>query len=349
MSSLNIDYLRKDSASLRGKSLDCVPAQPPLDWSPSELQQAIQPVKELVFSDYLAGWINRYETVGQRSRYLWQWCLEGIALTTMPSVMPELRSHVIETKLLGIMYCTLLDDIADREQDSEMLQMAMSLGFDDWPMERLTFWSGRRREYLEMIASVWNEVWGRCARYPRFAEFEQLLRFDTEQVFNSMRHSLLANQRPEILNVIENDLYQPHNMQIMFMASVDLCASPAFDIDDLSLVREVSWHTQRMGRIGNMVTTWEREVLDRDFTSGIFAHAVHLGIINGSELRELPAHEIMSRLEDASFQEIFLQEWKFHYDLAAQKIERIRSVDFKPYLDGFEQLLKLHLGSRGLL
>ena len=138
-------------------------------------------------------------------------------------------------------------------------------------------------------------------------------------------------------------------MQIMFMASVDLCASPAFDIDDLSLVREVSWHTQRMGRIGNMVTTWEREVLDRDFTSGIFAHAVHLGIINGSELRELPAHEIMSRLEDASFQEIFLQEWKFHYDLAAQKIERIRSVDFKPYLDGFEQLLKLHLGSRGLL
>ena len=349
MSSLNIDYLRKDSASLRGKSLDTAPVRPLLDWSPAELQKAITEVKNLVFSDYLAGWIKEYETVGQRSRYLWQWCVQGIALTTMPSVMPELRTHVIETKLLGIMYCTLLDDIADREQDPEMLQMAMSLGLDDWSTDRLTFWSGRRRDYLEMIARVWKEVWGRCARYPRFAEFEQLLRFDTEQVFNSMRHSLLVNQRPELLNVIENDLYQPHNMQIMFMASVDLCASPSFDLDDLALVREVSWHTQRMGRIGNMVTTWEREVLDRDFTSGIFAHAAHLGVISGAELRDLPAHEIMSRLEEAACQDIFLQEWKDHYDFAARKIPEIRSVDFKPYLDGFEQLLKLHLGSRGLL
>jgi hypothetical protein len=131
-----------------------------------------------------------------------------------------------------------------------------------------------------------------------------LLKFDNEQVMVAMRYALLANQCPGLLNVIEHDLYQPNNMQMIFMASVDLCASPDFNPDELGIAREIFWHAQRMGRIGNMITTWEREVLDRDFTSGIFAFAVHRGILSAADLRNLPAHEIMSLLEANDCQNI---------------------------------------------
>jgi hypothetical protein len=317
---------------------------------PSDLAKLVAEIKQIKFSPFLESWIEEYEKVGQRGRFLWQWCFKGVGITTLPCVAPELRNHVIETKILAIIYGTLIDDIADREQDREMLQMAISLvSADDWLADRLALWTGRRRDYLEMIAKLWNEVWTRCESYPRFAELEFLLRFDNEQSLNAMRYALLANQSPGMLNSIEHDLYQPHNMQIMFMASIDLAASTSFDMNELGMAREIFWHAQRMGRIGNMLTTWEREVLDRDFTSGVFAHALARGILGPTDLRNLPAHEIMSVLETAECQAYFIRDWKTQRQEMAAKIQNIRSCDLTCYQRGFEELIILHLGSRGLM
>jgi len=313
------------------------------------MSQIVADIKQVQFSPYLQTWIKNYESVGQRGRFLWQWCLKGVRMTTLPSVSPELREHVVETKLLGILFCSLIDDIADREQDGEMLEMAIAASADHWAFERLEFWTGRRRAYLEMISSVWKEVWSRCKSYPHFRSLEPLLKFDNEQVMVAMRYALLANQCPGLLNVIEHDLYQPNNMQMIFMASVDLCASPDFNPDELGIAREIFWHAQRMGRIGNMITTWEREVLDRDFTSGIFAFAVHRGILSAADLRNLPAHEIMSLLEANDCQEHFINEWKHHREQMLRKLRRVRSIDMLPYLGGVEELFRTHLGSRGMM
>ena len=325
-------------------------AETSLIFLPEELTKVVNEIKNIKFSDYLERWILEYEKVGQRGRFLWQWCQKGVGLTTLPCVTPTLRDHVMETKMLSIFFGTLIDDIADREQDREMLQMAFSLvSPDDWMADRLALWTGRRREYLEMISRLWKEVWKRCQSYPRFPEFEFLLRFDNEQSLNAMRYALLANQTPAMLNSIEHDLYQPHNMQIMFMASVDLCASSTFDPNELGIAREIFWHAQRMGRIGNMLTTWEREVLDRDFTSGVFAHALARGILAPPDLRRLPAFEIMSMLESAECQAHFIRDWNYHRAQMASKVEKVQSCDLRAYLDGFEKLIVLHLGSRGLM
>lgn len=346
MSALRTDYLTHDTDVVLKE-----PSQPELslDISAPEVAQIVADIKQVHFSPYLQDWIRAYESVGQRGRFLWQWCLKGVRMTTLPSVEPELRNHVVETKLLGILFCSLIDDIADREQDAEMLEMAIAASSNQWASERLEFWTGRRRTYLEMISSVWNEVWTRCQGYPRFANFEALLRFDNEQVMSAMRYALLSNQCPGMLSVIEHDLYQPNNMQMIFMASVDLCASPDFNADELGIAREVFWHAQRMGRIGNMITTWEREVLDRDFTSGIFAFAVHRGILSASDLRSLPAHEIMGLLEENDCQQHFIREWKRHHHQMLQKLKRVKSIDLMPYLNGVEELFRTHLGSRGLM
>jgi hypothetical protein len=164
-----------------------------------------------------------------------------------------------------------------------------------------------------------------------------------------MRYALMVNQTPSVLNNIEHDLYQPHNMQIMFMASVDLCASPNFDANELGIAREIFWHAQRMGRIGNMLTTWEREVLDRDFTSGVFAHSLARGILAPGDLRSLPAYEIMSMLENAECHAHFIRDWRLNRDEMARKIPAVHSCNLTPYLKGFERLIILHLGSRGLM
>lgn len=349
MAALVTDYLPKETEVVAGDGLVPASSDLNLEVAPGELAEIVSEIKQVTFSAYLQHWIKSYETVGQRGRFLWQWCLKGVRLTTLPCVDAELRDHVVETKMLGIFFCTLIDDIADREQDGEMLEMAIGAASDNWAVERLELWKGRRRAYLEMISGLWNELWNRCKSYPRFKDFEQLLKFDNEQVMIAMRYALLTNQCPGLLNVVEHDLYQPNNMQMIFMATVDLCASTNFNQDELGIMREVFWHAQRMGRIGNMITTWEREVLDRDFTSGIFAFAVHRGILSAADLRNLPAHEIMGLLEAAECQGHFIGEWKHHRNQVARKIQKVKSVDLRPYLSAFEAMIKLHLGSRGLM
>jgi hypothetical protein len=324
-------------------------SEPALVVLPSELTEAVSEIKSIQFSPYLERWVQDYEKVGQRGRFLWQWCMKGLNLTTLPCVAAKLREHVIETKMLSILYGTLIDDIADREQDREMLEMAIRLGTDEWLFDRLELWTGRRREYLETIARFWEELWSRCQSYSRFAEFEAMLRFDNQQSLNAMRYALLVNQSPGVLNNIEHDLYQPHNMQIMFLASIDLCASLSFDSNELGTAREIFWHAQRMGRIGNMLTTWEREVLDRDFTSGVFAHSLARGILAPSDLRSMPAYEIMSMLEGAECHAHFIRDWRLNRDELARKIPQVHSCDLTPYLKGFERLIILHLASRGLM
>lgn len=347
MSTLRSENIRRNPELTTQR--DIPRGEPTLILPPGEIAKIVADIKSIEFSPYLRGWIENYEKVGQRGRFLWQWCLKGVRLTTLPCVASNLRDHVIETKMLSILYGTLIDDIADREQDSEMLQMAMNLGSDDWLAERLALWTGRRRDYLEMINRLWEELWSRCQSHPRFSEFEPLLRFDNQQSLNAMRYALLVNQNPGILNSIEHDLYQPHNMQIMFMASVDLSASTSFEVNELGIAREIFWHAQRMGRIGNMLTTWEREILDRDFTSGVFAHALDRGILTPTDLQALPAHEIMSMLEGAQCQAHFIRDWKNHHEQMVAKIQNLHCCNLTSYLKGFEELILLHLASRGLM
>jgi hypothetical protein len=315
-----------------------------------ELSRCAQEIKAVEFESSLNDWIKRYEKCGQRNRFLWQWCAKGVRLTTLPCVEPGLRDDVYETKMLSILFGTLIDDIADQEQDRDMLESAIAIEqIDLRRTNALVPWDERRRVYIETISDIWNQVWTRCKNYPRFHHYEHLLRFDNQQILNAMRFALLVNERPSLLNTLEHDQYQPHNMQIMFMATVDLCASPAFDITELGLAREIFWNAQRMGRIGNMITTWEREVLDRDFSSGVFAHAVSRGLIKPSELSSLPAHEIMSILEEAGFQDHFIAEWEKHRARIESLVPKVKSVDFAPYLQAFERLIKFHLCSRGLM
>ena len=314
--------------------------------SPDEARRQVGQMHAKPLSVDLLEHVLAYSEIGPRDAYLWPWCREAVDITTLSSVLPEQRDHLCDTKTLGVMFDVLLDDIADRNGDTELLEELNSL-----PLGRHTPDFSRFprdvRAYADFTCELWREINSRAKRYPCYEEFADLLRYDYLQLCNVMRYSSLLNSKLDLLNLAEHDLYTPHNMHIMICSTFDLMCSPEFDRSELGRLRDVIWHAQWMGRIGNLITTWQRELDEGDFTSGIYARAVTCGDLTVAQLREGDRELISQAIESGGHERYFLHRWLEHRQQLLQQDELLRSVDVTELVKGLEKLMHLHLASRG--
>jgi hypothetical protein len=314
--------------------------------SPDRIRALRDETRQATLSPYVQSWLDRYARVGQRGDFLWRWCYTNVKLVTLSCVPRNRVEHLADTKMIHLIFLCLIDDIVDERHDASMFQAALSIthGHED-----LAHFDDERRAYLELLGETWRELWRRTADYPRCADFEDDLRFDYAQVLQGLWHSLRINVNPSRINVYENDCYQPHNMAMVYMAMLDLCASPAFDVRDLGPAREVFLHAQMMGRIGNTLATWERELKSRDFASGMFAHAVDLGMVPADDLATAGEDVLKRALTSPNVEDALFRVWLVHRGKMAEKIGRVRSVDLSGYLSACEELVATHLCGRGLM
>ncbi len=308
---------------------------------------AIQRIHQAELPEELAYWVGEYAKVGDRDAFLWKWCLEGVRLTTLSCVDSEVNHCNHITKVLGVLLDVLMDDVADQGCDEAYLEQILGIPFAATLPDDSALPESRRR-YIQTTVRVWQAIVERVRTYPRYERFKDLLRFDYMQLLNAMRYSHMVNRDPRLLNLVEHDLYLPHNMHMMVSGTMDLMCSPEFDEAELGQLREVLWSAQCMGRVGNLVTTWERELADADFSSGVFAHALHLGVLNSGDLSGGNAERIRAAITSAGCESYFLQGWHEHRDSMLAVAKTLRSIDVAALVDGLEKLLAIHLGSRGL-
>ena len=281
------------------------PSESEIQLDPSIAAQFIAEIREIVLSDALEREIRGYERVGHRAAFLWRWVRRGVEITTLSCVHKALWDHVCDTKSLGVMFDVLLDDVADESEDAAYLEKLIGITGERRPY--LGNLSPKEREYYLFSRHIWEQIWSRLATYPRFDEFREILLYDYRQLMNSMRYSMLIRQQPAILNVPEHDAYLPHNMHMVISGTIDCMASPDFDLRSLGRLRSVLLHAQYMGRIGNLVTTWEREIGERDFSSGVFPVALSMGALTLEDLDEGDTMTIAEKLGGAEIERLVLR------------------------------------------
>jgi hypothetical protein len=133
----------------------------------------------------------------------------------------------------------------------------------------------------------------------------------------------------------------------MSFSTVDLMCAPEFPRRELGPLREAMWHAQWMARIGNLVTTWQREIDDGDYTSGVFARAVGRCDLTFEQLEHGDAGEIESAVRRGKHETHFLHRWQYHRNCLRALTGRIQSFDLNVVIHGLERLLRTELGSRG--
>lgn len=304
----------------------------------------------LDLGDELVGLSDRYSQCGYRTPFIWQWGYGAAWLTTLDGVQDP--DHVCRTKVATIMLNGLVDDLADKFHNAELCDKAHGMLLRGRNFEEVAkdLEDDRWRSYFRLISDIWFSIEARLKTYLNYESLKPVLRFDFEQLFNAMRYACLANTVRSFSNLTEYFLYQPPNMNVMLHGTIDLMNHPAFDINELGKVRTILWKAQKLARIANALSTWRRELHEKDLSNPILAYAFEQGLVTMDDFDQEDMENIEEKISRAGYHLKFQSMWLLYYEdlLSSLKKNALRSLDLSGFVASMPRLLTdFHLDLEG--
>lgn len=310
--------------------------------SPLEYAQQIETVE---LPEVVETVVDEYDRVlGDRDRFLWKWIHNLFDAFTLSSVATDRRNTVRNHKTLLTVFITTLDDLAERESDTTTFDRARHIPFR-------TGTAGAEGAVVEFLADLWATVEAELRTAPRYEEFADIFEYDFRQTVNAMDYSRFLNETPAAANRAEAERYDAYNMAVFPYACVDLMYSPSFDTGELGALRSLLCDLQQMARIGNWVTTWQRELAEGDVSSGIVVCALERGVITPAEVTDpdqATVDRLVDRIKSYGIEAEFMREWEIRSRAVRKRTGELDSIDVGAMVDGFETVMDHHLTSDGL-
>lgn len=305
-------------------------------------------IQQTRLPERVAELVDEYDRVcGERDRFLWRWIYSLFPSFTLSSVDPDHAEHVRNQKMILTMYVTVLDDLIESEGDRETFEEARFLARPATTVDPDR--AAVDDDYFGFIERLWTEFTDGLEDAPRAEEFDDVFYYDIQQTLNAMEYSAVVSDNPRIANLRSAERYDAHNMVMFPYADVDLMYSPTFDLEDYGTLRDLLWDLQEMARIGNWLTTWEREIYEEDYSAGIVVLALEEGIVTPDELQGTEAQKdaAIARIKDRDVEQVFRDRWADRYCAVRDRDSDAKSVDLDALVDGMETVFEYHLESRG--
>jgi hypothetical protein len=315
--------------------------------TPVNVKEEIKRTNRIKLPPELQKWVEGYKRVGgERNEFIWKWVYIVSKTITLSSAEKKYQKSLWEIKFLMIMFVVLIDDMADKYKNRKMLEELVKIPFNQSGI-RLGSLKREDREFIAFTVRLWNHIERTYKKYPRYKEFEDIIEFDLKQLLNAMEYAYLVNNHHNIINKTEYRIYFSHNMQLIIDIMFDLSCSSKFDAREMGKVREISDHAQLMARIGNWISTWEREIGEEDFTSAVFAYALENGTISAEEMTKNNKEGLIKKIRKAGIEDKFLKEWENNYQEIKKSNRNIKSVKVADFLNFLEKIIFMHLTSKG--
>ncbi|AFO56546.1 MULTISPECIES: hypothetical protein [Natrinema] len=291
------------------------------------------------------------ELIADRDRSAWRWFDAIEPEFRLSCVSDEYGQRVRDAKVLATMFITVIDDVAECHGDRTTLEELLLVPFDSRPADPSR--AGVDGEYVRFQQDLWDALLEQYAAGPHAGEFTDLFRFDVRQALQSVDYSALLAQHPGLVGERELRTYDVYNMMLFPFADIDLANALAFDSRELSAVRNVVAHGQRMARIGNWIATWERELADGDYSSCVVVRALESGVVSRADLQAIrtaptdaTVDPVVDRIRESGIEAEFIDRWCREYESATDYCGEIDSLDVRAYLEGFEPIFRSQLARR---
>ena len=261
--------------------------------------------------------INLYGSVGKRKgyEYLFRWLYDIYSKISLPCIDFRYKEILANDKTKLAIFDVLVDDLADKIRNKKLLELFIQIPWD--------VTKRYQNKYLEVGKIIWKSCITSIRKYPRYREFKEIFYFDLQQVLNSMKYSFLVNTF-DIGNPVENKIYSHHGCMVILHCDMDLMCSPEFDKAELWKLRPVFYHMQKICHIGNMLNTYPREIIEKDFSSPIISLGIRKGLITKKDVIENPENALkkLKKLEV-----YFKKEVRKHLREIRKYVRDIESVD----------------------
>ncbi len=281
----------------------------------------------------------------ERDRFLWQWIHSLFPEFTLSSVAPAHAEHVRTQKTVLTMFVTVLDDLAEHHGDQRTFEEARRLIRNPAAVDHSRVAVSDAQ--FAFIERLWRTFETGLGDAPRGDEFADILEYDLRQTMNAMEYGAVVNDNPRIANLSGAERYGAHNMVMFPYADVDLMYSPRFDLEEFGTLRDLLWDLQEMARIGNWLTTWEREVREGDYTAGVVVLALQEGIVSSEDIRCDDGEAVIDAIKRRNLEQRFRDRWSEHYRAVRDREFDTQSVNLDALVAGMETVFQYHVASRG--
>jgi hypothetical protein len=272
--------------------------------------------------------IEQYKRIGHRNTILFEWLYKNLyTKMILSSVDADWRPRLQELKAQSAAFITLVDDIADNEdqRDVQLLNHLTQIPF------------GKRSDcdnpYYDVCWNMWREISEVVQSFPLYEDLREFLEFDLRQVMNAELHSLLINRYYPGASIIENDIYGHHGTLVMVHGTWDLMCSSRFNFAELGDIREGVYHASCAARLCNQINTYSRELDEGDFSSPIILHCRKIHNLSASQLLKKSGRELLKKSES-----YFEDQFRNHVAEIRKLSDRVKSVDMENLADVFESI-----------
>jgi hypothetical protein len=311
--------------------------------TPERIKKEVEIIQAIELPPEIKNWVKEYEKVGDRPEFLWKWMYLGVQIVTAPFVPKKYERSLWEVKTLIIMFITLIDDIADKTQNKKLLNELLKIPFEKELIDK-DILDYNEKKYVEIAINLWKYIEAKLSDYTNYSRFKIIFEYDFCQVLNEMRYSQLVNDNNYLINKIEYWEILPYNMQGIVSYTVDLMCWKNINFEQIGKIRETAWLLQRMAKIANWVSTWERELEESDLTNGVICEVIDKNLINYKDLKRYP--EISKKINKIFIEKILLDEWEKAYLTISGFKKELKNIDIKRILSDAEKFLFIHLISK---
>ena len=267
--------------------------------------------------------IALYESVGHRDSDYLEWLHRVYTSMNLPCIPSECKKTLGEDKTKLAIFDIMADDLADNfvTRSRFLLQDFIRIPWHN---------TVEKHDYILVGQAIWDDYFDSVKQYPRFKELEGIFYFDLRQVLSSMEYSSLINT-VGLDNPFEMSHHSPYGCAVILALDMDLMCLPNFDLKEMRTMRSISYLAQKVAHIANMLSTYPREVLEKDMSSPIISLAVRKRIITKEDLG---GRDVIEKLKPLEW--IFRSRAISHVQKVASYEKEIHSVDIR----GFSQMLE---------
>jgi len=322
--------------------------------TPERINKEIKTIQKVKLPIDLRKWIEEYEKIGERDRFIWKWLYKINKIWVHPSIQPKYSLSLAKIKTLYNMFIVLIDDVAEDKNKERLLNKLLLISSTQNKIKQLQDYELilEEKKYLQFTIKVWKTIIKTIKIYPHYNEFRDLFFYDTDQFLNAVKYTNNILKHPYFINSTEYWLYIPHSMQIMIDFDLDaMCSSKNIlkNIkNDIGTIRPIILCLQKMGRIGNWITTWEREVKNNDLTSIVVPYAIENQILEYKDIQSTDKNKIIKKIKSSFIEKRILKEWEEYYKKLIDLSGGNKVISTEKISQKARYLILMHLISRKL-